>query len=227
LSGAWRVEHRRGAAADLHDRPLGPAVERAVVVLEPARPALVLGSTQPALDADGPALRERGVDLARRRSGGGAVLLVPGESLWVDVELPRDDELWDDDVGRAFHWLGRAWADALASLDVHGDAHTGRLIESRWSRLVCFAGLGPGEVLVAGRKVVGVSQRRTRAGARFQCVVHRRWDARPLLELLAMTDDDRRDAAHDLAEVADGLDVDAEIVVDALLRVLQPDRATA
>ena len=42
--------------------------------------------------------------------------------------------------------------------------------------VVCFAGTGPGEVLVAGRKVVGISQRRTRAGARFQCSVPILWD---------------------------------------------------
>ena len=41
-----------------------------------------------------------------------------------------------------------------------------------WCPLVCFAGVGPGEVLAGGRKLVGISQRRTRAGARFQCAVH-------------------------------------------------------
>jgi len=73
---------------------------------------------------------------------------------------------------------------------------------------------------------VGISQRRTRDGARFQCVVHRGWDPRPLLDLLAMTDDDRRDAANDLADVADGVDVDPEVLLDALVRAVQPGRGS-
>ena len=33
-----------------------------------------------------------------------------------------------------------------------------------WSKVLCYAGLGAGEVTVAGRKVVGMSQRRERLG---------------------------------------------------------------
>ena len=53
--------------------------------------------------------------------------------------------------------------------------HRGGLERSSLSDLVCFGGLGPGEVTLHGQKVVGVSQRRTREMARFQCVVHQRW----------------------------------------------------
>jgi lipoate-protein ligase A len=38
---------------------------------------------------------------------------------------------------------------------------------------VCFAGVGPGEVLTGDRKLVGLSQRRTRHGIRIQCQAHR------------------------------------------------------
>jgi hypothetical protein len=31
-------------------------------------------------------------------------------------------------------------------------------------------------VTLGGAKAVGISQRRTRSGARLQCVLHRRWD---------------------------------------------------
>ena len=44
--------------------------------------------------------------------------------------------------------------------------------------------MGPGEVERDGRKVVGISQRRTRAGARFQCVAYREWRPDRLLALL-------------------------------------------
>jgi hypothetical protein len=42
--------------------------------------------------------------------------------------------------------------------------------------VVCFASVGPGEVVRGGSKVVGVSQRRTKDAARFQCTVFRSID---------------------------------------------------
>jgi len=38
-------------------------------------------------------------------------------------------------------------------------------IASRWSNLICFAGVAAGEVVHRGRKVVGVAQWRSRDGA--------------------------------------------------------------
>jgi len=143
-------------------------------VFEVERPTVVLGSRQAMVT-----LPE--VDVVRRRSGGGAVYLEPGGALWVDVVVPRGDEWWDDDVGRAAHWLGAAWAAAIGGAAV---VHRGPMVTTEWSDLICFAGLGPGEVTVDGRKVVGISQRRTRDAARFQCVTYERWDPHPLVELL-------------------------------------------
>jgi len=140
-----------------------------------------------------------GVEVARRRSGGGAVLLQPGTSAWIDLVLPVDDPLWDDDVVRAAAWVGAACHAALARLGVEAVVHEGRLEAGRWGELVCFAGRGPGEVLVADRKVVGLSQRRTRLAARFQCLVAPSWDPAPLVALLALTDDEREEAVTALA----------------------------
>lgn len=205
-----------GAAATFHARPLPEPAARTLWVLEVDRPALVLGSTQPEASAERRALAAAGVDLVRRRSGGGAVLLVPGEALWVDVVVPRSDSLWDDDVSCAGHWLGTAWAAALAELGVATSVHLGGLVRTRWSTLVCFAGLAPGEVTQAGRKLVGVAQRRSRSGARFQCVLLRRWSPADVLALLALGDQARAQAAADLAGVATGIDVDFTRVVEAL-----------
>jgi lipoate---protein ligase len=169
-------------------------------------PALVLGSTQP----DGVVDRDRaaaaGVDVVRRRSGGGAVLVRPGEVAWVDVLVPAGDPLWQADVGKAFGWLGRAWADSLSSLGVDGTAvHEGGMVSGPWSSLVCFAGLGPGEVTVQGRKAVGLSQRRTRAGALFHCAALVEWDPSALVDLLALPSDGRAEAAAEVSSVAVGL----------------------
>ena len=190
------------------------------MVLDVERPALVLGSTQRETDADVLALDAFDVELVRRRSGGGAVLLVPGQTLWIDIELPRADPLWADDVSRSFQWLGQAWKVALAELGVRAEVHAGGVLETAWSRKVCFGGLGPGELTVDGHKLVGISQRRTRDGARYQCVIHRRWDPVPLLGLLALHHRERAAALCDLALVGAGLDVDHERVLDALVRHL-------
>jgi lipoate---protein ligase len=215
--GSWVVEEVRGSAAGLHGLdPLAEGRGRRVVVLEVDRPALVLGSTQPDDVVDRVALDRAGVELVRRRSGGGAVLLVPGDSLWVDVVLPRDDPLWDDDVGRATWWLGRAWAAALGDLGLPTAVHEAGLVRTRWSSLVCFAGWGPGEVGVGGRKAVGVASRRTRAGARFQCGLGRSWDPAPLLDLLALDPRERAEGRRDLAEAAIGVDRPPGEVVGAL-----------
>lgn len=177
-------------------------------VLEATEPAVVLGSTQP------DSVLVPGTPAVRRRSGGGAVLVEPGGLVWVDVFVPAGDPLWEADVGRAFAWLGRVWAAALGAGAAR--AHAGPLITTPWSRLVCFAGLGPGEVTVAGAKVVGMAQRRTRAGALFQCAALLEWRPERLLGRLALTDDERRRATADLAGVARGVDVDVDAFLDHL-----------
>ena len=216
----WEVTEERGPAGEFHGRHLPSPPVRAVQVLEVERPALVLGSTQAEAEADHVALARAGTDLVRRRSGGGAVLLEPGGSVWVDVVVPRGDPLWSDDVGLAFSWLGRAWVAALASLGVPAEAHEGGLVTTRWSRLVCFAGLGPGEVTVGSAKVVGIAQRRTRDGARFQCAVLHRWDPSATLSLLALEPGERTVAAAELAGAAAGVDRSPSAIVGALVEHL-------
>ncbi len=194
---------------------------RTVWVLEAESPAVVLGSTQPAAMVDAGRALVAGVEVVRRRSGGGAVWVEPGGVTWVDVLIPASDPLWDRDVGRAAWWLGEAWASALGDLGVvAAEVHRGGLVRSRWSDVVCFAGLGPGEVTSDGRKAVGSPQRRTRAGARFQCAIHRVWDPGPLLAVLALDDGDRERAWLELAEAALAVDVATSDLVTALVEHL-------
>lgn len=204
--------HRlRGAPADLHGRPWPPPSEPAVWVLDVDRPALVLGSTQP-----GPPEPPAALDVARRRSGGGAVLVEPGGLLWVDVAVPAVDPLWVDDVGRAFLWLGGVWVAALTAVGVEGAvAHGGGLVRTRWSDVACFAGLGPGEVQVAARKVVGISQRRSRDVALFQCAALLRWDGARLARLLGVPE-----AADELDAAAAPLPVGRDVLERAFLEAL-------
>jgi len=177
------------------------------------RPTLVLGSTQPDDVVDHLAVRAAGVEVTRRRSGGGAVWLEPDGTSWVDVLVPRGDPLWDDDVGRAVHWLGEAWAGAIGPA---AEVHTGGMVCSAEAGRACFAGLGPGEVTIEGRKAVGISQRRTRAGARFQCVAYERFDPGPLARLLRLSPD----AASALEAAGTGLGAGWRGIEEGLLERL-------
>ncbi|MEM8706136.1 MAG: hypothetical protein AAGE98_06735 [Actinomycetota bacterium] len=191
MSERFAVEHVRADAATLHEfRP--PSQPRPTLVVgSVTAPALVLGSTQADTDADHHAAAAAGFAVVRRRSGGGSVWLAPDEQVWVDAWIPAGDELWDDDVARAAVPIGMAWRSALEGLDLATGlwVHEGGVEPRPWSAFVCFAGVGPGEVLdAAGRKWVGISQRRTRDWIRLQTMVHRRWDAAAAVHGLAGVD---------------------------------------
>jgi lipoate-protein ligase A len=222
VSAAWRVEAVALQVEEAHSADLtGPGSSRLVRVHRIARPTLVLGSTQPAEHVDATAALQAGVDVVRRRSGGGAVLLAPDDVVWVDVVVPSGDPLWVDDVGRAFEWLGDAWVRALGAVGVDGaEVHRGALVRSRWSDRVCFAGLGPGEVTVGGAKVVGISQRRTRHAARFQCAALLRWDVVGILRLLALPGGERAQAEVELFDRAAGVATTPEALVAAFVQAL-------
>lgn len=160
-----------------------PPVRPEVWVIDVDRPTLVLGSAQGRRRAEVDRRVADGrldLEVVVRRSGGGAVYLAPGEQAWIDVIVPAGDRQWVTDVGHAFHWLGDVWRDVVAASSPVGPdgplAHRGALVRGRWSDAVCFAGLGPGEVTVDGRKVVGISQRRTRSHLRFQATALTEWE---------------------------------------------------
>ncbi|MCU1462289.1 MAG: hypothetical protein JWO37_2364 [Acidimicrobiales bacterium] len=189
MGRAWSVTRVAASPQWFQWEPEFPSVS--VVTVD--APLLVLGSRQRD-DVVVPDARSD-IVVARRRSGGGAVLLEPGRVVWVDVAVPASHPLWDPDVSRAFHWLGEVWSRAIGR---GARAHTGPLVRTASSDLVCFAGLGPGEVTIDGRKVVGISQRRSRGGALFQCAALIQWDPSRLATMLGI------DPAP-LANVATGL----------------------
>jgi len=157
----------------------------------------------------------------RRRSAGSSVLVGPGRVMWLDVVVPRGDPLWEEDVGLAALWLGRAWARTLEAVGIQGaSVHAGRMVRAPWSDYVCFAGTAPGEVRVPAGKVVGVSQRRSRDAAVFQCGALLRWQPDEAVACLAL---DRAAAAAALSDAAVGIEdlvgpVDRRALQDELER---------
>jgi len=232
VGSTWSVEERGGTAGGLHASwRLADPGARTVAVCRVTAPAVVLGSTQRDGVVSADRARRSGIEVARRRSGGGAVLVLPGDPVWIDAWVPRGDRLWDDDVAHAFDWLGATWVRALGSLGFAGLAahHGGYAACTRWSSLICFGGVGTGEVVAGdGRKVVGIAQRRTRAGAWFHSACVLRWAPDPLLDVLDLPDAERDAARTGLAAVAGGIldlpgpgtALDGDAVVAAFLRSL-------
>ena len=167
--GSWLVEHRTGTAGELLglDEPTGGC--RVARLHSVVRAALVLGSAQSFEIVDRSRAVAAGADIVHRRSGGGAVLLTPAGQVWIDFFVPVGDRLWREDIAQAALWVGELWAEVASSLTASGPVvHSGGLVADCWGRMVCFAGVGPGEVLINDRKVVGVSQRRNRSRIRIQ-----------------------------------------------------------
>jgi lipoate-protein ligase A len=187
VSEPYRLERSRSTAAAFHARTVPDPADRVVWWHDVTAPALVLGSTQSDAVVDHDACRRAGVEVVRRRSGGGAVLLRPGAVTWIDVIVPRGAAGWADDVHAPMVWLGHhlgaVIAEHLPGREVR--AHEGPMVTTPWSALVCFDGVGAGEVVLDGHKVVGISQRRTRHAARLQCCWYHQYDPVDLLELLA------------------------------------------
>jgi lipoate-protein ligase A len=183
---AYRVVPSRSTATEFHARPVPDPARPEVWEHDIVSAALVLGSTQDESVVDVESCRRSGVEVVRRRSGGGAVLLRPGEVTWIDVIVPVGAPGWSDDVQAPMVWLGRHLAAAMAAVTGLDDlvVHEGTLRSTAWSKLVCFDGIGAGEVLLGGRKLVGISQRRTRHAARLQCCWYSSYDASMLLGLL-------------------------------------------
>jgi lipoate---protein ligase len=225
----WAVEHLGGTVRELHESSAALLVGtgemgRLARILRPVDRAVVLGSTQALTSVDQDACASEGVDIVRRRSGGGAVLVEASSLLWVDLVVPAGDPLWCPDVGRAAWWVGEAWSEALSSAGVGGtEVWKGPLVRNLWSSLVCFAGLGAGEVVsAAGQKVVGISQRRTRNGALFQCGCVLEWAPQRLLGLLALGPDERSAALDAVAGAALGAGPERAAALMAALAFVLP-----
>jgi hypothetical protein len=131
--------------------------------------------------------------------------------VWIDVTIPRNDLLWTDDVSSSMLWLGDIFVRALSPW-VEATCFTGAFVAGEYGRDVCFASHSPGEVFVGENKLVGISQRRTRDGARFQCVLYRQWNSGDWLACL--TSPHAADGVRQL-QIA-SIDIAASDIVDAV-----------
>jgi lipoate-protein ligase A len=158
--------------------------------------ALVLGRGQNVQEVDHAACHAAGIAVHRRSSGGTAVLLEP-DLLMLDVALPAAHPLHLPDVTESYRWFGEVWATALRMLGLPAvplapaDARTDGRSLDRLTRRVCFGGFSPYEVMLHGRKIVGLSQVRRRDGALLQAGLALHRPSLRLVSLLALSPDER------------------------------------
>ncbi len=230
----WTVQRLQGPVSELLESAEPPTTATRLARIHTVTGAgLVLGSTQSLETADQIRAAAAGTEILRRRSGGGAVLLRPGGQVWVDFFVPASDPLWSDDVAYTAQWVGELWSAVIEPFVAEPiSVHSGRLVADRWGRLVCFAGSGPGEVFAGGRKVVGVSQRRTRSRVRIQTTARLghadsassiQADARGLdeIELLDVTAADRETGRAVMARRCGSVPATEAGLTEALLGALE------
>jgi lipoate-protein ligase A len=203
-NSSWKLYTENISAGEQHGRDL--VAERAVWDVRITQKAMVLGSRQDVSLLNGELCSRDGIEVVRRRSGGGIVFLAPGEHVWLDVIVPRGDVLWSDDVAQASWWLGDVWVQTLNALGENNvSVHHESLSSDAWGDLLCFAGVGPGEVVQQDdeslSKLVGISQRRTRDYARFQCTVYTKWNPHDVEMYVVNTPGNLSEIAHRVATV--------------------------
>ena len=234
----WDVLRQYGPADAFHQRVPHRDTGHEVWIRTIPRPALVLGSTQPMELIRHTRAAADGIEVCKRRSGGGLVWINPETDVWIDVIVPADSPRWSPDIGRSFHWLGEVWAETLRQTISHTAGLATDTVQvtrgggprTPAGALWCYADLGHGEVTVGDAKVVGLSQRRTRTWARLQGLMLGRWPGAALadyvdMEVASSLSDNPDLVPLDPSNVAAGLPAEVDVpdprtVTDTFLRLL-------
>ena len=175
------------------------------LVVHAARPAAITVGRAQLAEVDMSAAAREGLDVVARPSGGGPVLW-DDDLIAIDVILPAGHPLLPTDVVAAYRWVGEAVVVALGQLGIHGARAVPPDEARAWPRGkasgLCFGGMSPWEVVVGGRKVLGLSQVRRQAGGIVQLGVPMHLDAARLARAVGAPDGAADDLATRTAGVA-------------------------
>jgi lipoate-protein ligase A len=147
------------------------------------RPTLSLGYGQTVAEVDVDRCRAHAVRLVRRPTGGRAVL--HGDDLTYSLVLPLIDPWAGLPVTERYRRINACLVRGLASLGL--PAILGAAVGAGASARTpfCFAAMGPHEVLVDGKKVIGSAQRRFSRALLQQGAILLTFDPSAALDLIA------------------------------------------
>ena len=214
----WVAFHKAGDVQALHSLVNEDWSLPAIWVMSPTDSSLVLGSSQDDACINYEYARKIDVGIARRRTGGGAVFVDPHTLFWIDLFVPRGHHLWNDDIEVASIWMGGVWRNALDSLGVDSQIHDRPFVKDSLAELVCFGGRAPGELLIRKKKILGISQRRTKQGVRFQCALSLGWRPEEWVDLF--TASSIKDLESAIFAAGTSVRVDRNEVLPAFMQAL-------
>ena len=220
----WRLildGGRRGAWNMAVDEALAEAVDAggSEPVLRLYRwtpPCLSLGFSQPYEAADAAFCAAHGVDVVRRPTGGRAVL--HHLELTYSVSAPLGRGPFSNDLQAAYRAICAALVAGLRDLgvpaDLSGAPEDGHISPTR--AIPCFIGPAAGEIVTAGRKLVGSAMRRVGNSILQHGSILEGWDGLLQAGALGLADDSLlRRAVVTLADVL-GAPPDPRALADAV-----------
>jgi lipoate-protein ligase A len=120
--------------------------------------AVSLGHSQTAADIDTDAVRDHGLDVVHRKTGGGGILHAATEVTYAIV-LPTEHADLPANLTQSFGYLSQAVVTALRSLGLPAELET---MPDRTRDALCYVRVQGTNVMVRGKKISGGAQRRTR-----------------------------------------------------------------
>ncbi|MFT3699254.1 MAG: biotin/lipoate A/B protein ligase family protein [Kofleriaceae bacterium] len=122
--------------------------------------AVSLGNSQTEADLDLDAVREYGLDIVQRGTGGGGILHNATEVTYA-VILPIDHPDLTTNITQSFGLMSRGVVDALIALGLPAELES---MPDRTRDALCYVRVQGTNVTVRGRKISGGAQRRTKWG---------------------------------------------------------------
>lgn len=201
-----------GSPSEFHQSHSDPPNRRIVSVCRPMVSGLVMGSTQLDFIDRLEVAYGHSFEVFRRSSGGGGVVICPGNVIWIDVGLPPHDPMIIHDVTHSFLPIAKAWQDALLQLGVEfPQIHSGGMRRNSDLQNTCFASLGPGEITVDGQKLVGMAQRRKARGSYFHTMAYLDFPFKASTEFFEDGDSRKEEILRDVATDLRSVFKDSEI----------------